>query len=315
MEKPPAPSLRTSDALALGFTRGRIAGPTFVSPLRGVVRPTGSETSPLQRIYDVAELVPEGGAIGGWAAAHLLGAPECDGRGPSGLDEEPVPVVLPPPLLIRPRSGVVRWRSDLTPDDLTVVDGIICTAQVRTAFDLARFSQFREAVVELDVLGRQIAVRPAEVAAYAHRHPRWRGKPQALEVVKLADPRARSAGETRLRLVWVLDAGLPPPEVNPAISDGAGWLLGVVDLLDPENGMVGEYDGAHHRAPRQHALDNAREEALEDAGMVVVRAGADDVSRTGCRRTVLRLQSAYRRATARDSSGDRWTWTPEPGLD
>jgi hypothetical protein len=309
------PSLRRSDAYGLGVSRGRLAGPGWETPLRGVVRPSGGSASSRQRVSDVAELVPAGGAIGGWAAALLLGATDLDGRGASGTEVQPVPVVLPPPLLIRPRRELVRWRSELTPDDLVVVDGIPCTSPVRTAFDLARFSPVRAGVVALDVLGRQLGVRPSAVRAYARQHPRWRGRPRALEVVALADPRARSVGETRWRLVWVLDAQLPAPEVNARISAGDGFLLGIGDLLETQIGLLGEYDGAGHREAGQHALDNAREEALEDAGLVVVRGGAVDLSPPNLRRTVHRLRAGYRRAGARDRSHDTWTWQPEPRRD
>jgi hypothetical protein len=312
----PRPALRRADAYGMGVTRGRLAGPGWVTPLRGVVRPAGDPVStPLQRIWDVAELLPSGAALGGWAAAYLLGATDLDGRGPSGTESRPVPVVLPPPLLIRPRPELVRWRSNLDDDDVFEVDGIPCTNGARTGFDLARLGTLRAGVVALDVLGRQAAVRPSAVLAYARRHPRWRGRPQCVEVVRLADPRARSSGETRLRLTWVLDAGLGVPEANATILGPDGILLGIGDLLDPEGGLLGEYDGSGHREERQHALDNAREEWFEDTGLVVVRASAPDLWPSNRRRTVLRLQTGHRRAAARDRSADTWTWAPAPRLD
>ena len=50
--------------------------------------------------------------------------------------------------------------------------------------------------------------------------------------------------ETSLRLVWQLECRLPPPEVNAVLRTGDGWLLGMTDLVDPESGLVAEYDGA-----------------------------------------------------------------------
>ena len=314
-------SLRTCEALALGVTPGELAGPRWHTPSRGVQRPTGPvDHEPLallpgQRLYDVAELLPGGAAIGGWGAAYLLGARDLDGRGDSGVELEPVPVVLPPPLLVRARQGIVRWRSDLDAEDVVVVDGIPCTAPPRTGFDLARRLPLRRGVVALDVLGRQVSVSPAAVLDYRHRHRRWRGVPRVDAAVSLADPRALSTGETRLRLLWVLDAGLPAPEVNPSIRGLDGFLLGMGDLLDPEAGMLGEYDGADHRELMAQAVDNAREEWLEDSGLIVVRAGSPDLWVDNRRRTVLRLQTAHRRGLGRDRSRDRWTWNPHPPLD
>jgi hypothetical protein len=259
----------------------------------------------------VAELLPPGAAIGGWAAARLQGAVEFDGRGRSGMTVEPVPVVLPPPMLVRARPGMARWRSALDPGDCDVVHGITCTSPLRTAFDLARRRSLREAVVALDQLGRLLCVNPHHVRRYGGQHRGWRGVAVVRRAVPLCDPRARSTGETRLRLIWVLDADLPLPEVNPSIYDEEGRLLGISDLLDPSLGLVGEYDGAGHREADRHTLDNHREEGLEDAGLIVVRATSIDVGLER-RRTAARLVGASRRAQRQQGEARRWTWRPEP---
>jgi hypothetical protein len=310
MSEPVRP-LSTRDARALGVTPGQLAGAGWASPTRGLHRPTGRvEYSPTQRIYDVAELLPLGAAIGGWAAAHLLGARDLDGRGWSGQEVEPVPVVLPPPVLIRARPGLVRWRSAVTDDEVVEVDGVPCTSPVRTGYDLVRTRDLRNGVVCLDVLGRQIGLQPVDVLAHSEARPRWRGRPRVARAVQLADPRALSTGETRFRLVWILDAGLPRPQVNPTLRTPDGFLLGMVDLLDPEAGLVGEYDGAGHRELERHVLDNAREEWMEDTGLIVVRACAPDVRVANRARSALRLRIAFHRGLARDRARDRWTWVP-----
>ena len=305
--------LSTRDARALGVTPGQLAGPGWASPTRGLHRPAcPDERSPRQRILDVAELLPVGAAIGGWAAAHLLGAVDLDGRGWSGQEVEPVPVVLPPPVLIRARPELERWRSTLTDDEVVQIDGVPCTSPVRTGFDLVRSRDLRSGVVCLDVLGRQIGLHPVDVLAHSEARRRWRGRPRVAGAVELADPRALSTGETRFRLVWVLDAGLPLPQVNPTLRTPDGFLLGVADLLDPEAGLVGEYDGEGHRELDRHVLDNAREEWFEDAGLVVVRACAPDVRAANRARSALRLRTAFHRRLARDRARDRWTWVPRP---
>ena len=309
-----SPVARTQTALEWGVTKGELAGPGWASPYRGVHRPWSPQAglSPRQRILDAAELLPEGAAIGGWAAAHLAGALDLDGRGWAGVASEPVPVVLPPPLLIRARKGIVRWRSALDPGDVVLIDGVPCTSPVRTGFDLVRTQPLRGGVVVLDVLGRQCGLSPGAVLEYARGHRRWRGRPRVLPAVRLADPRALSTGETRFRLLWVLDANLPTPEVNPAILGPGGGLLGMGDLLDPEAALLGEYDGSGHRDLAAHVADNAREEWLEDAGLVVVRASSPDVSPAARGRTVHRLRTGYRRGRSRDRSRDRWTYVPRP---
>ena len=194
---------------------------------------------------------------------------------------------------------------------MTLVHGIPCTSAVRTGFDLARHRSLREAVVALDQLGRLLQLQPDAVLHYAQERRGWRGVPQVRRAVGLTDPRALSTGETRLRLVWVLDARLPVPEVNAEVFDRDGWFLGMGDLLDSDAGMLGEYDGGGHRDAERHTIDNAREEWLEDSGLIVVRATSIDVGRER-RRTAIRLVTAHRRGRARDRSRDRWTFRARP---
>ena len=113
-----------------------------------------------------------------------------------------------------------------------------------------------------------------------------------------------------MRLLWTLEAGLAAPEVNPTIRSADGRFLGIVDLLDVESGLVGEYDGAGHREPTQHADDNAREEGLEEAGLTVVRFGGADLARARRRRSVERLRVGRRRALQLNSQSRGWTWQP-----
>ncbi len=192
-----------------------------------------------------------------------------------------------------------------------MADGIPCCTAVRAAFDHARRTPLREGVVGLDVFGRRLGLSPADVLAYAERHRGWQGLPLLRRGAALADPRALSPGETRLRLMWVLDAGLPVPEVNADVFGIDGGFLGMVDLLDPEAGFIGEYDGAYHRDALQHAHDNAREEWLEDTGLTVVRAGGHDLGPFRIR-TVRRLQTGHARGRRRDRARDRWTWRQRP---
>jgi hypothetical protein len=303
------PAVRARDAYGLGVSRGELAGPRWRSSYRGIHVPAGTDSRhPRQRAYEAAELLPSGAALGGWAAAHLLGVPYLDGRGASGTELEPVLIVVPPPQRITQRPGTRLIRSVLTDDDVVEVDGVRVTSPERTAFDVARLTGGREAVVRLDAVARALDLRLDEVLAYATERKRWQGRSQALRAVRLADPRAASPGETRLRLVWVLDAGLPQPQVNARLSTSDGDLIGIVDLLDADAGLVGEYDGAGHRDLSQHTVDNAREEWLEAANLVVVRATAVDLRPSARARTVSRFRSAYRRGLGRDRARDSWVW-------
>lgn len=120
-----------------------------------------------------------------------------------------------------------------------------------------------------------------------------------------SDPDARNGWETHLRIVWMLDGGLPRPRCHRPVFDLDGNLLGFPDLLDPEAGTVGEFDGGDHREPAQHGADNAREELFEDHGLVVTRATSlDFADRAGL---AARMRRAHARGLRRDHKVDRWT--------
>lgn len=77
----------------------------------------------------------------------------------------------------------------------------------------------------------------------------WRaGAGQALVVAPYLDGRSRSSKESETRAVVVF-GGLPRPEVNVEVHDGAGTLVGIGDLVYRLWRLVVEYEG------RQHALD------------------------------------------------------------
>ena len=281
-----------------------LQGPLWRSPFRGVHVWSGTDAAlPLQRALDAAGLLPADGALGGWAAATVAGVVELDGNGAAPQ------LCLPPGRSRRRGDKILTWQSPLDADDVVEIDEIRVTTAVRTAFDLARFCDAAQAVEALDVLGRGRPEFADEVARYAEKRPGWRGLPQVRHSIARSTPRARSVRETAFRLFWIDTCGLPIPQVNASIRDGARHLLGMGDLLDPETGLLGEYDGSGHRQEHQHALDNAREEALEDVGLTVVRVSNPDLG-VFRRRTRMRLESGLVRA--RRTPRGLWTWEPGP---
>lgn len=84
---------------------------------------------------------------------------------------------------------------------------------------------------------------------------------------ELAEP-AESPMETRLR--WLLlQAGLPPPQVQARLS------FGRADLYYPSARLVIEYDGANHRD--RLTEDNRRQNVLLKAGFRLLRFTAADL--------------------------------------
>ena len=140
------------------------------------------------------------------------------------------------------------------------------------------------------------------------RYAGWRRIAVARRAVALAVEGSRSPPETRMRMVWVLDAGLPPPLVNPSVYAESGSLLGIPDALDPEAATFLEYDGDDHRDLVNHTADNIREELLEEHGLLAVRVTRLDLA--GSRRALVdRMTRTRARGLARDRRVDRWSLT------
>jgi hypothetical protein len=304
-------SLTRGELALLGIAWREIHGPLWRAPYRNVhVWSATDAADPVQRAIDASALLPAEGALGGWAAARVAGVTQLDGSAP---DLTPLPVLLCTPPAVRRRRGpgIRTLRSPLLDTDVVDLDGIRVTSAVRTAVDLARTApSLSEAVVALDTLARGRPDFLDLVRGYAFDRPRWKGVPQVNRALQLATDRSRSPAESRFRMLWVLEAGLPVPLVNPQLLTADGTVLAMVDLLDEQAGLVGEYDGAGHRLARQHALDNAREESIEGHGLVVVRATGLDLS-TYRMRTRTRLAAGH--ARARRSTGRARTWWAVPG--
>src|ERR1700754_1386968 len=114
-----------------------------------------------------------------------------------------------------------------------VVGGARVTTPLRTAWDLARRLPLVEAVVAVDALAHSGAFKPADLLARRAMNSGARGCRRLDDVVRLADPRAGSPPETRLRL-GLIHAGLSWPSVQHPIRDEYGFVLARADLAYPD---------------------------------------------------------------------------------
>jgi len=282
-------------------------GPLWTRPHRGVLAWSALDPSATSfRVLAAAEAEP-GVPLGTWAAAWMHGAQDLDGEWATGVPQD---VVFCPGRSGRrmARPGLRPLRSELDDEDVVVVRGIPVTSPVRTAFDLGRTApNLDTAVADVDCLLRHTRVAVPALAAYTARRPGWKGVPLLRAALPLLDPRSRSRPESRMRVVWVRDAGLPLPLCNAEVRSRQGRrLLGIPDLLDPASGLVGEYDGGYHRDPDQHGADNVREERLEEHGLVVVRATWRQVIEPSA--LAQRLRAGY--SLAQRTSTRRWYVPP-----
>lgn len=142
----------------------------------------------------------------------------------------------------RPPDGIVVRNERIDADDIQLVNGLLVTSPLRTAFDLARHLPRDLAVKHLDALANATGVTAEEVLALQDRYPRARGLPRARIALPLMDGGAQSPQETRIRLI-LIDDGLPAPRTQVLVTDG--YQEAYLDMAYEEP-MVGfDYEGIH----------------------------------------------------------------------
>lgn len=304
---------------ASGPTRAETRGKAWRQSSWGYYVPAEVDGSlPEQRILEQSVRAPAGGAVTGWAGCRVWGARFFDGVRPDGATLMPVPIVTGGPAL-RGDERIVVLRDRIGPEEIVVRYGIPCARPLRALFDAMRGNDLRGAVVDMDMMAAAELVSISRMARYAAEHPGWTGLPVVLAALPLASEHSRSPNETRTRLIWMLDAGLPPPLVNQSIFDRSGRLLGIADLLDVEAGVVGEFDGADHRRARRQTKDAGREDRFREHGLEVFHVTGLDLGHTD--RVVHRMHSARARALWQPEVERRWTteaprsWEEPPSLD
>jgi hypothetical protein len=260
-----------------------------------------------QRILEQSMRLPLAGAVTAWASLRLRGAAFFDGiRWPSG---EPLDV----PLLVgaaganlRHMPGSTVTKEQFPPAELEVVCGVRCTSVERATFDeVRRIGGGREGAVALDMAIAAGLTSVATMAAYLETRYAWTGVPLARRSLALAVDDSRSPQESRMRLVWVIDAELPPPLCNCPVFSGDGRLLGYPDLFDPIVGVVGEYDGADHLRRDRRRNDIVREQRYRDHGLEYFTVVRGDLSDRG--EVVRRMRAARQRALRRPAGNRLWT--------
>jgi very-short-patch-repair endonuclease len=168
-------------------------------------------------------------------------------------------------------------RSALASDEIVMRRGLPTTSALRTVVDLGGRSPLTEGVVAADLFLHAGLVTLAELQAYVAKNPGAKGIARLRRVVGLAEPKAESAMETRLRMLLVL-AGLPRPEVQASIHDERGRFVGRPDLLYRSSALAIEYDGGNHRD--RMVDDNRRQNGLVGVGLRLLRFTAADVYST-----------------------------------
>jgi very-short-patch-repair endonuclease len=232
----------------------------------GLYRWVGLKESPLLALTAVARRLPAGAAFSGRTAAwvHGLDMAPCD----------PIEVTIPEPLGSGRRAGAWVRRAALGCEEIVLRRGLPTTSALRTVVDLGGRDPLTEGVVAADMALHAALVSIVELRTYVTEHPGEKGIARLRRVVELAEPKAESAMETRLRMLLVL-ARLPRPEVQVSLHDERGRFLGRPDLLYRAQRLAVEYDGGNHRD--RMVDDNRRQNGLVGAGFRLLRFTAADV--------------------------------------
>ncbi|WP_183061968.1 type IV toxin-antitoxin system AbiEi family antitoxin domain-containing protein [Motilibacter peucedani] len=201
----------------------------------------------------------------------------------------------------RKRPGLHVLRAPL-PDEHVRADGhgVPVTSGARTAIDLARSLPLHAAVVAMDSALRLRLATPEALDEALQAVRGWRGAPQAVRAVRLADGRSESPGETLARLVMA-ELGLPTP-VPQGVVRGASGRPYRGDLVLEEHHVVVEFDGwskyagdGSTSAAEVLRAEKRREDDLRAAGYEFVRLEWRDLHDPG------RLEHVVRAALERSA--------------
>lgn len=252
---------RGSEAIAAGVvTRGQLAGPLYQQVYRDVYIPAGMPLTHPVRCECAALVLPGDAAITGRSAATVRGTELA-------FPGDPVEAAVGLETRVFRRAGVDLRRCEVRDDEAEPWSRVRLATPSRMAFDLLLDQPLPDAVADLDAVLRTGLVDRQQMARFLDgRHDR--GIVGARQALVLADPRAESRPESRVR-VHLVRAGLAP-EVQYWIEDARGRLARV-DLAFPEQQVAVEYDG-QWRENEMWALNRDRDRLnrVQAAGWEIV---------------------------------------------
>ena len=292
-----------------GPTPGALRGPSWLRVSRGWHVPAGTSRSPEQRVFEVVVRLPPGGRVTGWAALRLAGANYFEGLAPDRRTPLPVPVLLPHAARIR-GGGVLVERSRRALPDVVVRHGVPCVpSEVALLHELRRALSHRAAGTMVDM-----ALAAGVVDLVRLERVGGRRLPAHVSyAIGRACAHCRSPRESDMLQVWEAVAGFPRPLMNVEVLDLDGRLLAIVDLLDLEACVCGEFNGSAHRSAARQSRDERRHADLRAVGLETFTIVGSDSERV----QVERMTAARRRAGWTPETDRRWkvgAFVPAPPL-
>lgn len=205
----------------------------------------------------------------------------------------------------RREAGVVRHCGVLPDDHVAIVNGVPVTVPARVAVEVMTVLGVEQGLVVVNGLLNAGLAQPGSISTLASDLRFWPHSLSAQIVLRLADPRIESVGESRaLFMCW--EQHLPRPQSQVHVYDEVGRLLARLDFAWPEHEVFLEFDGRekYSRFRREgETLDEfvMREKQREErvclmTGWVCIRISWADLARP------VTLAARIRRLLARRTS-------------
>lgn len=141
----------------------------------------------------------------------------------------------------RREAGVWHHEGFVVDGDLVDLDGLTTVTPARAALETATLVHQGAGLVTLDSAARALGSVDPLFAQLEHLQS-WPGARRLQVVVRLADGRAESAGESLVRHLFHVHH-LPMPQLQFEVRDGDGRLVGISDFAWEEQRLLGEFDG------------------------------------------------------------------------
>lgn len=252
--------------LAAGFIRQtirrRVRRGTWQEPLTGVICRTNGLLTPDQWLVAALLYGGDGAALSHATAGEFWGFGRTTG---------PVHVTVPHGRHLASTREVVVHQSR-RPFDAVHVEGMDLTPPARTALDVSLQLRTLDSVQRL--LGRAVQVGRIgllDIERELDAAP-IRGSAFARQTLADLSAGSRAASESRL-LRLLTKAGFPLPELNAPVVTSLGTRF--IDALWRQLSKGVEVDGqAWHLDPVSWRADLARQNAIQSAGIVLLRVAA-----------------------------------------
>lgn len=128
------------------------------------------------------------------------------------------------------------------PSDYEVIEGLRVTTMPRAVLETAIISPVEVGLVLADSALHEGLVTPTDLADAFNDMKGWPGTQHAQLVLRLADGRSGSVGETRSRfLMW--SQGIPLPDLQFDVRAPNGEVVATTDFAWRKQGLLGEFDG------------------------------------------------------------------------